>query len=45
MKTGRPGPDAFQDEFYFVNFVILVPQVGQVARIMLRPLAVFSIVV
>jgi len=30
---------------YFVNFVILVPQVGQIARIMLRPLAVFSIVV
>ena len=30
---------------YFVNFVILVPQVGQIARIMLRPFAVFSIVV
>jgi len=30
---------------HFVNFVILVPQVGQIARIMLRPLAVFSIVV
>jgi hypothetical protein len=31
--------------FYFVNFVIFVPHVGQIARIMLRPLAVFSIVV
>jgi hypothetical protein len=30
---------------YFVNLVILVPQVGQVARIMLRPFAVFSMVV
>jgi hypothetical protein len=30
---------------YFVNFVILVPQVGQIARNMLRPFAVFSIVV
>jgi hypothetical protein len=30
---------------YFVNFVIFVPHVGQVARSMLRPLAVFSIVV
>jgi len=30
---------------YFVNFVIFVPQVGHVARSMLRPFAVFSKVV
>jgi hypothetical protein len=29
---------------YFTNLTILVPQVGQTARIMLRPLAVFSFV-
>ena len=33
------------DTVYFVNFVIFVPHVGQVARSMLRPLAVFSMVV
>ena len=30
---------------YLVNFVIFVPHVGQVARSMFRPFAVFSIVV
>jgi hypothetical protein len=31
-------------ENHFTNFTILVPQVGQTARIMLRPFEVFSFV-
>ena len=37
--------DAYSQAIYFVNFVILVPQVGHIARNMLRPFAVFSKVV
>jgi hypothetical protein len=45
MGNSEPVLRATQGLHYFVNLVIFVPQVGQVARSMLRPLAVFSIVV
>jgi hypothetical protein len=46
-ETGsqRSVEDVLKKNCYLVNLVIFVPQTGQVARIMLRPFAVFSIVV